>query len=274
MANDARALATFAAFAAASFRDRLAYRADAAIGVAGAAAKIFLAGVLWTAVYSGRSEIAGMSYPSMLAYYVLAMVLAQADRSNEYVWEFAAEIRGGDFAKYMARPVSPLAAFLAVSAGRSLVHAAVALAAALAVGTGCALLAPGLVAAPSPLGLALALPVAALGLLSLALLNFLTACLAFRFQDITAFHLVKEVLVEFLSGAVLPLAVLPGAVRSVLVWTPFPSMVSAPVDLALGRGAEDLPRTLAVAAAWAAALLMAAEAAYRASARRYEGAGA
>jgi ABC-2 type transport system permease protein len=263
----------YGAYAAAAFRDRLAYRTDALLGVAGAAIKILLAAVLWTAVFAGKETVAGMGLGQMVSYYVLAMVLAQADRSDEYVWTFAAEIRSGDFAKNLVRPVDPLGVFLAVAAGRSAVHAAAAVAAAALIAFVGTAAAPGAFAAPDPAGIALALPVAALGLLSLALLNFMTAILAFAFQDITPFHLVKGNLVELLSGAVLPLAVLPAWAGAVLAWTPFPAMVSAPVRLSLGFGFSDYGRTLLVAALWAAGLAVAARLAYRALASRFEGVG-
>jgi ABC-type uncharacterized transport system permease subunit len=55
-----------------------------------------------------------------------------------------------------------------------------------------------------------------------------------------------------LSGAVLPLALLPWGMGEVLAWLPFASMASAPLSIYTGTG--DALRLLALQAAWAGAL--------------------
>jgi len=251
-----------------SFSERFAYPGETALALASAALRAFVAWLLWSAVLAGKESVGGMGIGAIVAYYLVASSARTLDRSEGYAWEFAAEIRSGDFAKYMVRPVDPLRCFLAVSAGRSAYQACVLAAAALA-----ALPFLGAASLPQALGLALALPVLLLGLLALALLNFMTSILAFVFQDITPFHMVKTDAIEFLSGALVPLAMMPAWAREILAWTPFTALASLPARLWAGQGLDEVPRALAVLAAWCLALYLAARASLAALTADREGAG-
>lgn len=262
--------------------DRLSYRGDVILAALMGAARVFLAMVLWTAVFDGRETVGGMDLGLMAGYYLVAVFLFQVDQSAALANELAVEIRMGLLGKYLARPVDLLSWFLSVSAGRSAFQACATLGAAflagLAVGPLC-----GIPLAPFTLrGTIEALPIALLGLLCLGLVNFMTAILAFRFQDIGAFNIAKNCVVEFLSGALVPLALLPAWARSALSWTPFPSLASLPADLMLGRagpgavtgadGPEGVHyvRSLAILAIWVLLLYGAARLLYSSLSDRYE----
>jgi ABC-2 type transport system permease protein len=265
--------AAYAAVAKAALADRMAFRAEAFFGSAMGAARVALALVLWGAVFDGRAEVGGLGLPVVAGYYVIAVFVFQLDQSSALSGELAAEIRTGRFGKYLARPVEPLAWFLAQAAGRSAFQAAVTAGAAALAWAALAALGPwtGTLLAPlSPLGLLAALPVLAAGLVALALVNFMTGIMAFRFQDVGAFQIAKNCVVEFLSGAMVPLAMMPDGARRALGLTPFPALAALPAELALGRGWEALPSSLAVLLAWDAALYLAARAFYARLSDRYE----
>jgi ABC-2 type transport system permease protein len=260
--------AKYLAMSGIAFSERLAYPGETALTLASAGMRAFVAWLLWSAVLAGRPSAGGMDLAALVSYYLVASVVRTLDRSELYAWEFAAEIRSGNFSKYLARPVDPERCFLAVAAGRSAYQACVAA----AIGALVAIpLGPS--ALPDPLGLALALPIAFLGLAALALLNFMTALLAFAFQDITPFHMVKNELVDFLSGTLVPLAMMPPWAREALSWTPFPALASLPARLWAGQGIAEAPRALAVLAAWTVALAAASRLALGALSSRYEEAG-
>lgn len=251
-----------------AFSERLAYPGEALSILGAAGVRAFTAWLLWSVALGGRGTAAGMDRAGLVAYYLVASALRGLDRSEGHTWEFAGEIRSGNFAKYLARPLDPRGCFLAVSAGRSAFQALVLAAAGLA-----ASLVLGPRALPDPLGLLLLLPVLLLGLLCLALLNYLTALLAFAFQDIAPFHMVKNQLVDFLSGILVPLALFPPLARAALAWTPFPALASLPARLWAGEGAAEVPRSLAVLALWALLLLALSGRAGERLAARYEEAG-
>jgi len=283
-ANALRRPALYATVARTALADRLSYRGDVILAALMGAVRVFLAMVLWTAVFDGRATVGGMDLGLMASYYLVAVFLFQVDQSAALANELAAEIRMGLLGKYLARPVDLLPWFLSVSTGRSAFQACATLGAALLAGLAVGPLC-GIPLAPLTLsGTIAALPVALLGLLCLGLVNFMTAILAFRFQDIGAFNIAKNCVVEFLSGALLPLALLPGWARAALSWTPFPSFASLPADLMLGRAAAGAGlgagtggggggayvRSLANLALWTLLLYGAAKLLYSSLSDRYE----
>ena len=268
------AAAKYAAVSRNALSDALAWRSGLVLGLGASAGRVLMALALWSAVFSGRREIGGMGLAAVASYYLVAVFVAQIDRSSSMVEVFAREIRAGEFAKYLARPVDPLAWFLASCLGRSAFQAALTV---VATAT-CAVAFSEFLVPPDPAGLLAASVVAASGLLSLALINFMTSILAFAFQDVASFNIGKNCLVEFLSGSLLPLALLPGWARRVLELTPFPALASLPAEFVLGpgrggRGLEELPTVLLGLALWNLALFIAARRAFAALSSRYEEAG-
>lgn len=267
--------ARYSALVRLAFADRLTYRGEALIGLFVAAARVLLAYILWSAVFGDRLEVGGMGLRAVMSYYLVAAFLRLFNQSDRYVWEFSSEIRSGNFSKYLIRPVDPLRWFLSVAAGRSLFHAGLAAIAALVVYLAVSAVSGGAAfVSPDPLGLLLAVPVAALGLSALALIDFMTSLLAFRFMDISAFHLVKGNLVELASGALVPLALMPGWARSLCSLTPFPALASLPAELWLGGGREGLPLAVGLLVAWNLALYGAARLVFASLSGRYEEVGA
>jgi ABC-2 type transport system permease protein len=267
-------LAKYLAVSRNALADALAWRAELGLGLVATVGKLLIALALWSAILDGRPEVGGMGLAAMASYYLVAVFVAQLDRSSAMVDVFAQEIRSGSFCKYLARPVDPLAWFLSASLGKSAFQACLTAAATAA----CGLALSGLIAPPDPLGLAAAAAVVILGLLALALLNFMTGILAFAFMDIGAFNIGKSCVIEFLSGALVPLALLPGWARRALELTPFPALASLPAQLILGSarggvGLEVLPAALLRLALWDIMLIIAARASFKALSGRYEEAG-
>lgn len=245
-------------------------RHDLFLGVLLGGFRLLMARIIWQAVYAGRAEIGGMSLAQTTSFYLIVSFIRQIDQSEGYVWEFAAEIRNGSFGKYLVRPVDPLGYFLSVCSGRGLFHSAIA---ALAAGAWALPFLPAL-APLSAVGALAALPVLLLGYLALALLNYLTALLAFAVQDILPYHMAKNALIELLSGALVPVAFFPGWARAALEATPFPAMASLPATLMLGLGSDGYGKAMGALLCWNAALLLSARLAYAKLSAAYEEAGA
>jgi ABC-2 type transport system permease protein len=233
-------------------------------------ASVFMTWILWRAIFAGRATVGGLSLSMTLTHYVIAAIVRRLDQSEAYVWEFAAEIRGGFFGKYLVRPVNPLYWFLSICVGRGLFI----LLPLTAAGLVCAVVLGDALVAPRSLVVLAIIPIVALGLLALALLNFLTSLLAFVFQEITPFHMIKSELVAFLSGSLVPLAMMPSWARNILRWTPFPSLASLPASLWFGAPKSDALAAIAVLFGWNAALFLACSLCLRALSARYEEVGA
>lgn len=74
-----------------------------------------------------------------------------------------------------------------------------------------------------------------LGFLVLWLLNFIVQTLGFWIVNVWSISTIKNVFVNVLSGAMLPLWFMPDWMQGVLAWTPFSSIYFTPVQIYLGE---------------------------------------
>lgn len=90
-----------------------------------------------------------------------------------------------------------------------------------------------------------------------AQINFLVGCLAFYLQNIIGVIRAKLVIMELLTGVLVPFTLFPERVQRVMSWLPFQAINYIPVTIYLGRRPGDaLARGLLLQAAWAVGLLL------------------
>lgn len=198
---------------------------------------------LWRTLFAGKGTVGGMALETVLTYALIAEVFAEplACRTGLEIafWE-------GTVVTRFLRPLGFVGLFAAEMLGKW------------AFGFGVFSM-PLLLAAPllgvNPLP---ASPAAgALFLLSLALAVAVGLALDFLFAALILWLDASVWLIErfraavgtLLSGALLPLALLPWGLGRVLEWLPFASMASAP--LRIYTGTEEPLRLLALQAGWA-----------------------
>ena len=81
------------------------------------------------------------------------------------------------------------------------------------------------------------------------LLQYTTSFLAFWLERVSALDALTMIPYTFLGGLVIPLEVMPAAVREFALWTPFPYMLWFPARLLAG-GEVDLVRGFVTLAVW------------------------
>jgi ABC-2 type transport system permease protein len=200
-------------------------------------------------VFAGSAQIAGYD-PSRTVTFVW---IGQGLIAVVQIWastDFGERVRSGDVAIDLLRPVDLQLSLLAEDLGRA----------------GFALLTR--FTAPLLIGLAffdLTLPRSALRwaafsvsvllatLVSFAI-RFLLNLLAFWLLDWRGLVSLHAVITSALSGLLIPLAFFPGWARVAIWATPFPAILQAPIDIAIGQGTLLL---LAYQLAWAVSLAMA-----------------
>jgi len=107
------------------------------------------------------------------------------------------------------------------------------------------------------------------------MIDFSLGVLAFWLSQASAFFEVFYGLTLVLTGAIAPLAMFPEAIQQALWWSPFPYMLSFPVEIALGRiTGEALTLGLGVQAAWALLCTAVAALMWRLALRSYTAVGA
>lgn len=204
---------------------------------------------VWRALFSGRGPEAGMSLPHVLTYTLVGAVFAGQLGARTGIENL---LSSGDISGALLRPMNLVAQITARMAGGWLFGFAFFSLPLLVAG-------PLLGVNPLPasagaaalfclsLGLAIAVAVA---------LDFITGALmvahGWNRWDVER---LRTVIGALLSGAVVPLALLPWRLGTVLEWLPFASMAWAPLSIYTGtRGGTDALRLVALQVCWAAGL--------------------
>ncbi len=252
-----------------TWKSMLAYQADTWLGAALSGVRICLSFPLWSAIYAGRSQVGGYTLPMMITYALISSLLARLQHQDTVAWQFANEVREGVFSKYLAHPISVLHYFLSAGLGRWSYLLLFNLAALLVWGTVFSrwLVLP---SNAESLWLLILIP---LGAVVMLLLNHLIASLSLKYQDIGGLMILKGSLIEFFSGALIPLQLLPAPLTSVLRFTPFYYVVYYPASLLLGTQSEPPPLAALILLAWCAVFYALNRLWFTRARRFYEGVG-
>ncbi|MDR3276169.1 MAG: ABC-2 family transporter protein [Treponema sp.] len=251
------------------FKIQVAYRLDVIMRVLSVLGRTAFAWVLWGAVYSGRSEVGGMSFQAMVSYYVARSVLA-AMVDDDPMYLVSNYIRDGAFSKYMVLPINIQGFFLFRALGfQAFMLLFNLLSAALAV------LVFGIQFSLSTdlVQIFCALGMMALGLVFRVSYGFCLGILAFKFQDIRFFRLMQDNIVEFISGALIPLTLLPAALTGFLRFLPFYYIPYLPAMLLTGQAGDEALPGLAILACWTGLMLFITQKSYHRLRVKYDGAG-
>ena len=213
---------------------------------------------LWSAAAQESGTLAGYTADALVwyAFTAEAAVCAIEVRLIERIGE---DIADGVYTLETVRPLPALAVRYAVEAGRALAGLAVLATFGAAVAW--------LVAGPPPstAGALLAVPSLVLAVLVSLALQHLVAATSFWLRDAKVGWFLYLKGVFLLGGLLLPLEVLPGAMRDVAYATPFPATAYAPARLAAGAPGGW---PLAAQAGWLVVTLAAAAAVFAAGRRR------
>jgi len=218
---------------------------------------------LWHTVLRNERSAAGFDWPQMKAYLLITFI-ASSLVSGYTDSRMAFRIRQGAVAMDLVHPVDYQRSRFAEACGSGVYEAGMAIAVAV-----CAAVAFGGVPAP---------PAQAWGFFLLsALLVFplrfsvVYACglLTFWTRNYVGVQTARVALMTFLSGAFVPLAFLPGWLRSAVNVLPFVGMAATPAQIYLGHLAgRAAALAVAVQAVWSAGLWMLARVLWRRASRQ------
>jgi ABC-type uncharacterized transport system permease subunit len=201
---------------------------------------------IWRIVLTGRGPVSGLTLAAVLTYTLIAEVFADQltprTHLDEALWE-------GTIATRLLQPMNVVGQFAAEMWGQWAVNFAL-------FSLPLLLLSPALGVDPRPAGWG----AAALFVVSLLLamsvglaLEFIFGSLVVAMQEsVWLVAQVRRAITLLLSGAVLPLALLPWGLGDVFQWLPFASLASTPLKLYIGTG-NPLPLLL-LQGAWSVLL--------------------
>jgi len=245
------------------FAEAVAYRAELLVWILTSTMPLIML-ALWTAV-ARDAPVGNWGSREFVAYFLAVFVVRQL--TGAWVsWEMNQEIRQGEIAARLLRPLPPVAHYAAETL------------------------------AAVPLRLVVALPVAAvalsvagadrlprgatgwscwlLAIVGAWLISFFTSfgigCLAFYFDSSAKFMDLYLVLLFVFSGYLFPIELFPAGLRIVADALPFRYQLGFPVELLVARpSARVVAWMLACQWGWVAALLIGSAALWRGGLRRY-----
>ena len=190
---------------------------------------VLLAGqyLLWHALYQQQPDhiISGMDAAQMYSYLLIAFTLNHImGWSSENA--LSKEIKNGTVVKRCIRPVSFLSQSVAEMTG-TLLNLIIASAGFLLFGR--------FLLVPSLQNIVLFLPCMAGALLLRILLIELCSLLCFYTTGYLGISWTRNAIFEFFSGALIPIVMFPGWLKSMAYMTPFPYMIQIPISILLGQ---------------------------------------
>lgn len=253
-----------------NFKAQIVWRFDVAINALFIVGKIFFAFILWGAIFGENETISGFSFNSMVSYYIISSFLSQLDLSSGVGSEIGDRIKGGTFSKYMVIPVNTQAYFIAQTFGAMLFYLIFDFITAV---IWMIIFGIPLTLATDPLIIAEAFVMTALGLLFMIQLNYFIGMLAFKYQDISAFIMIKNNIISFITGGLIPLALLPGGVTAVMRIFPFYYVCYLPSMLLIGKNTGEAVSGIIILAVWLVMFTAMNFAFYEIMRKKYDGAG-
>jgi ABC-2 type transport system permease protein len=228
-------------------RQQMAYRGDFYTTLLGMLLRITIYYFLWQVVAASGP---GVNAGQLTTYSILGLILARGLDSRASI-TLGRALKDGSIAIYLLRPVDLQLTLLAQSLGENLNRLGLY---GLPVFAAACLFFP--VQAPASVGQALLfLASTAGGALIGGAFSYLMGVLTFWTTNDWGLTVFKGVMINALSGALVPLSLLPGGLRAALAWLPFQAMINQPIQVYLGQVTPlQAAQGIAIQLAWAAGL--------------------
>ena len=217
----------------------------------------------WRAIYNDASTISGLGLNQTLTYILLAFIFMPLT-ANDLIWEFGSNLRDGTIVHYLLRPINfqgmNYAQSLGTLAMRLVLQIPMAVVAVVLFG----------LRIPTDPGTWLAFLISALlGFTVMFYFNWLLACLTFYTTEIWGLGVLIEGMNFFLSGALVPLVMMPELVRNIVLSIPFAQALAVPVGLLTGiTPLSDAPRVWMIQIAWIAGMWLLSSLFFRVAVRK------
>jgi ABC-2 type transport system permease protein len=265
------------AFARLAFTDLLAYRLRYIVGVLNYTIYMSVQYFLWAAVFASAPDagagIGSYRFEELVTYFAIGWIV-RVSYYNNIDREIADRVGQGDIAIDLLRPVSLLRRYYGSALGEAVFRVLF-----MGVPTAAVLFpifsvqgpALGGSAASAALRLAAFALSVALAFHVFFLIHFLIGSCSVFFEKIRGLIWAKFVLIQFLSGMMVPFELFPETARRVLELLPFRAIAYGPVSIYLGRASgAALWTELGLQALWLAGLWLMARALWSACRRKLQ----
>ena len=253
-----------------NFKECIIWRFDVLANLLLSVTKIMFAYILWKAVFGENEVISGFTFYSMLTYYVTAAFLSGADMSKKISSEICTRVISGTFSKYIIIPVNIQIYFMAQNFGKMIFYLLLNI---ISLFTWVFILQLSFSFTNNMYYFGIAAVMALLGLIFMTEFQFFIGILSFKFLEISMFRIIADNIVIFITGAVIPLSLLPEAVIAVMRIFPFYYIIYLPSMLVIGRNGNEAVSGLIILSVWVLVFFIINDLLYKRLRILFEGAG-
>lgn len=209
--------------------------------------RILMVYLMWRVIFSTKAEVKGFTLNMMITYYIIVMLLQTLDKSQGIANVLSMEIRDGKYSKYIVKPINPFMYYLCRVLAKTsyyCIFGVISIVFWISSFQNYFLL-------PSNLSnLFYALLIFGLGFIFMIGFNYLIMILTFWFSNTSSFFMLKGKIVEFMTGAIIPLMLLPENIISFFKILPFYYVYYFPVTVYLGKDTNDITFAIIVLISW------------------------
>ncbi len=253
-----------------TFKEQIEYKFDVIAGAFMAIFKIALAYFLWKAIFGTKTMIGNYTFPMMITYYILTSFFMKLNQSESVLWQFSAEIAKGYFSKYIIQPINPVNFFISKCVSKSIFILFINCLAFIC----WTIMFKNYFVVPVNFTILVYIIFFVIsGLFIMMQINYLVATLAFKYVEIAGFYYISQNIIDFLSGAIIPLFLLPNTVINIVKFLPFYYTLYFPASIYLGENLNEIYPAIAVITCWNIGLYILNQLLYSRLIRFYEGVG-
>lgn len=222
-------MTTYFAYFKIAFKGGIAYKSNWWFGVLNTCLQIFISCAIWKALYGGNEKVSGISFMMLTTNFILAQGLGNVFSVNDFAVQGG--ISSGSIALDLLKPISYRSMLLARDLGAitsgllsnflpSLILACIFI----------RMLPP-----VSPAAFLMFCVSIVFGFGILWAISAIVQMTSFWIINVWSVSTIKNVLVNILAGASLPLWFMPPFLMNIIRFTPFDSIYYTPIQIYLGR---------------------------------------
>lgn len=253
----------YLSFAAIKFRGKMAYRFDYVLGILNTLLSFVVYWSIYKALYNGADEVDGVSFSMVTTNFIISLGLGAAFHKNEMFLQD--KIKQGTIANELLKPVNFKLRMLFEDMGDGAFNVVFHFLPTAVIAS----LFADLQAPSGAVNLMLCLISVVLGYIILWQISFIVQSWSFRLFSVWGLITIKNVAVNILAGAYIPMWFMPEALRRAIRYTPFDAIYFTPVQLYLGQlSAGEIVFCLTRQVIWIAILYAVGECFWRTGIKR------
>lgn len=227
-------------------QETLQYRMRVFINIGVGFIPVFIQIFLWLAIYNsvGFKEIDNFSFKDMVGYLVLALIINNYLNSGSADRMVGQDIKEGTLSKFLLKPINNFGYYLSSTMSQSIFYL-VCLFMPVLIGMFCVFYKD-----RSPIVILLSLITLFLAYLLNFMFNYIVGLLTFWMTNVSSIFYMKDMIIGFISGKILPLSLFPAGFLAVSKYLPFEYMVYFPINAFLNGDLISISKGLAMQCGW------------------------